>query len=224
MWIESGSMDKKSFLQLYWRNYIAIEKEFTKTLEYVTLDAGNYDTFSGAFIKLLLQTGSEIDISAKILCKYYNAHTIVKDINDYRNEIMKSEKDFSETKVNILHDCNIASFKPWESWNNSKNPIWWTVYNRVKHNRAEKGKVEKIEKDYYKFANLKNTLFALGGLYQALIYIYHYFVASSDKVRVPIPGSHLFELSGHKWDQVTFYQDMAFYMEDGYLFYQTGIY
>ena len=67
-------MDKKKFIQLYWKNYIAIDKEFTKTLEYITLDSDNFRAYSGAYIKLLLQIGNEIDITAKLLCRQYNNH------------------------------------------------------------------------------------------------------------------------------------------------------
>ena len=167
-------MDKDKFLQLYWRNYISIEKEFIRTLDYVTLDSENYGTFSSVFIKLMLQIGSEIDINAKLLCKIYNEHAKVKNIKDYRRIIINSEKDFCNAEVIILKKCNISSFKPWENWNNSENsenPYWWRVYNNVKHERMGSDKIEDVEKDNYKFANLKNTLFALGGLYQLLIYI-----------------------------------------------------
>ena len=222
-------MDKEKFLQLYWRNYISIEKEFTRTLDYVTLDSENYGTFSNAYIKLILQIGSEIDIDAKLLCKIYNEHAKVENIKHYRRVIINSEKDFCNTEVNILKKCNITSFKPWGSWNKSENlenPYWWRVYNNVKHERMGSDKIEDIEKEYYKFANLKNTLFALGGLYQLLIYIYFEWFGAKSEIKVPIPGSHLFELSGNKWNDIKFYQDIAFLMDDasGELFYETGIY
>jgi len=38
-------MDKHKFLQLYWKNYISIEKEFVQTLNYVALDEENYNVF-----------------------------------------------------------------------------------------------------------------------------------------------------------------------------------
>ncbi len=221
-------MDKDKFLQLYWRNYISIEKEFIRTLDYVTLDSENYGTFSSVFIKLMLQIGSEIDINAKLLCKIYNEHAKVKNIKDYRRIIINSEKDFCNAEVIILKKCNISSFKPWENWNNSENsenPYWWRVYNNVKHERMGSDKIEDVEKDNYKFANLKNTLFALGGLYQLLIYIYFEWFGAKSEIKVPIPGSHLFELSGNKWKNIKFYQDFAFLLDArGHLLYETGIY
>ena len=80
-------MDVEEFLGLYWRNYILLEKEFAETLEYITLDADNYNVYSARYIKLLLQIGSEIDINAKLLCSQYNAQSRAEKINHYRTEI-----------------------------------------------------------------------------------------------------------------------------------------
>lgn len=219
-------MDKEKFLQLYWRNYISIEKEFIRTLDYVTLDSENYRTFSSAYIKLILQIGSEIDIDAKLLCMLYNEHAKLKNMNDYRREIIKSENDFCNTEVNILKHCNVSSFRPWEKWtdnDNIENPDWWKVYNKIKHDRMG---MDEIKNDNYKSANLRNTLYALGGLYQLLIYIYFECFSEKSQIKVPIPGSHLFELSGNRWDKITFYQDIAFLLDSasGHLLYETGIY
>ena len=60
-------MNEDEFLGLYWKNYILLEKEFSETLEYITLDVDNYNVYSSRYIKLLLQIGSEIKYG-----KHYN--------------------------------------------------------------------------------------------------------------------------------------------------------
>lgn len=45
-------MDVEEFLGLYWRNYILLEKEFAETLEYITLDADNYNVYSASTVFL----------------------------------------------------------------------------------------------------------------------------------------------------------------------------
>lgn len=57
-------MSEEEFVNLYWKQYIMIEKEFRQTTKYVALDSINFKTYSDAYIKLLLQIGSEVDIVA----------------------------------------------------------------------------------------------------------------------------------------------------------------
>jgi len=219
-------MNEEEFLGLYWKNYILLEKEFTETLDYIDLDENNYNVYSSKYIKILLQIGSEIDINAKLLCKKYNPQSQAKNIDHYRNEITSNEMDFCNTKVDIIQYCNISSFMPWESWSQGVNPNWWTAYNKVKHERFQTGDIGGNRKEYYKFANLEYTLYALGGLYQLLIYYYFKLIdGTEDWVKVPIPGSRLFQLKGNQWDNVIFYQDVAFHVNDtGYLVCRTGVY
>lgn len=220
-------MNEEEFLGLYWKNYILLEKEFTETLEYITLDADNYSVYSSRYIKLLLQIGSEIDINARLFCKQYNSQSQAKNIDHYRNEITSNDVDFCNTKVNIMQHSNMPPFMPWESWNQGVNPNWWTAYNKVKHERFQAGNIGGANKEYYKFANLEYTVLALGGLYQLLIYRYFKLIDGTQNwVQTPIPGSHLFRLAGNKWDEVDFYQDVAFHVDTdtGYLLYESGVY
>ena len=144
-------MNEDEFLGLYWKNYILLEKEFSETLEYITLDVDNYNVYSARYIKLLLQIGSEIDINAKLLCSQYNAQSRAENINHYRTEITGNEVDFCNTKVNIIQHCNLSSFMPWESWSQGNNPDWWTAYNKVKHERFRTGNIGGNTKEYYKY-------------------------------------------------------------------------
>ena len=86
----------------------------------------------------------------------------------------------------------------WESWSQGNNPDWWIAYNKVKHERFRTGNIGGNTKEYYKFANLENILFALGGLYQLLIYRYSKLIDGTENwIQTPIPGSHLFKLTGN---------------------------
>ena len=55
-------MTENEFVNLYWKQYIMLEKEFRKTVKYVALDSINFETYSDAYVKLLIQIGSEVDI------------------------------------------------------------------------------------------------------------------------------------------------------------------
>lgn len=222
-------MDKHDFIHLYWKNYITIEKEFSGTLDYIALNMDNYDVFSPVYIKILLQVGSEIDIVAKLLCEHYDSSIKVNNIDEYRIEIMKRECNFGNIEIEVLQSKDNLLIKPWEAWgritNNGKgeNPSWWKVYNKVKHERNSIGTIDGRNKEYYKFANLKYTLFSLAGLYQLLIY-YYFDLAQGERVEVPLPGSRLFLLTGGKWNNIIFYQDIALYVDDsdGHLYSVSG--
>lgn len=222
-------MNKQDYIYLYWKNYISIEKEFTQTLNYVSLAEENYDTYSSAYIKILLQLGSEIDIVAKSYCQYHDEEFKGDKMSDYRSEIIRRKTDFSTTAVKILQSRTIFSVKPWELWgivkedNTEETPNWWKAYNKVKHDRYGSGCINNVEQNYYKFANLKYTLYSLSALYQLLIYFY-FDLAEEDRIKVPLPGSRMFVLSGGKWDDIIFYQDSAFYIDpsNGHFYMQSG--
>ena len=107
----------------------------------------------------------------------------------------------------------------------TSSPSWWLAYNAIKHNRTGKESIDGEEKECYKFANQKNTLHSLAGLYQILIY-YYYEVAKDEQLRLktPIPGSRLFVLKGGGWDSIGFFEDVAWYINDeGCLIFETGL-
>ncbi len=220
-------MEKSNFLRLYWQNYLLLEKEFIETFSYITLDTDNYNVYSLHYIKLLLQIGSEVDVNAKKLCEQYKTNHKLENMGDYMNVITNNESDFCETNIRIIYSCDIPLFTPWESWELGKSPYWWTAYNKVKHERFSTGKIGGVKKEYYKFANMKYTLFALGGFYNLLIYRYYMLNDKKDSpVNTHLHRSHLFQLAGNKWDNVNFYLDMAFYIknETGELVCETGLY
>lgn len=222
-------MNDLDFTNSYWKNYILLEKEFAATLNYVSLDMDNYSTFSSSYLKLILQIGSEIDVVTKALCNYYDETKAPENMNAYKDILMEHESDFYNIEVKIISARNKYSIKPWEAWEiqdigtNVNNPTWWKVYNKVKHHRNSIGTICGIEKEYFKFANLEYTLFALAGLYQLLIYFY-YELAKDDRIQTPLPGSRIFNLSGNKWNNIIFYHDSAFYINDstGHLHHRVG--
>ena len=65
-------MTSQVLLDYFWTHYIMLEKEFMTTILYVRIDKDNSNTYSDAYIKLLLQIGSEIDVVAKETCKLLN--------------------------------------------------------------------------------------------------------------------------------------------------------
>lgn len=210
----------EEYLMQYWRQYIMLEKEFVQTELYVSIHQDNLATFSAAYIKLLLQIGSEVDIVAKQLCKLYDPKFNKRTIDKYGECIRAGAPDFIVTYV--LAEIYGMKLTPWSDWN-LHSPYWWNAYNGNKHNRNETETINKMKKQNFKFANLQNTLDALAGLFQLNMIIFEKLALSEGKdVTVPLPGSRLFTLKGGRWDKVPFYRDMVLHINDGNLIAETG--
>lgn len=217
----------EQFDNLYWVNYVALEKEFLQTCKYVTLSDDNFDTYSSSYLKLLLEIGSEVDIVLKEYCKMLDASFAGSTVSDYRACVLAHEPSYLNQKVMVNE--GMINLTPWDNRDANGDyisPFWWKAYNKCKHCRTEVGMIEGQNKEYYKFANLKYTLNALAGLYQTYIFLYKILADSEGKeIKVPLPGSRIFRLDGGVWSSITFYKDVAFWIdENGYLIYETGRY
>jgi hypothetical protein len=109
---------------------------------------------------LLLAAASEIDVIAKLLCMKVSPNNNAENINEYRSILNPAFPNIKEIKVLIRRYG--LEFKPWTNWKRNQNPIWWTAYNKVKHERNI----------HYQKASLKNTLNATAGLFVMLLYLY----------------------------------------------------
>ena len=89
------------------------------------------------------------------------------------------------------------SLKPWDSWllESERNPIWWTRYNKVKHDRTTLNSRSKTP--YYEYANQGNVLKALGALFSLEMHICREIAPSKDIL--PVDPSKLFRMEGERW-------------------------
>ena len=212
-------------INLYWNQYISIEKEFAETVNYVALAEDNYRTYSDAYIKIMLQLGSEVDIALKLYCQTLDKQFSGENIDKYRDLIQKYRPEFCDQIVQVT--SNNIEIQPWNNWNklpSAINPYWWKAYNKIKHDRTNVGTIGSETKNYYKFANLQYVLQGLAGLYQTLIYLYYDMARLEDKsILTPLPGSRTFRLIGDQWNNINFYGDYAFYInKDGHLIMEYG--
>lgn len=145
----------------HWQYYISLMKDIGQLSQYIELTKENYQTFSIELVRLLLATGSEIDVVAKLLCEKVEAGVKCNNINEYRDVLMRSAPNISSVDISINRYSLV--FTPWASWTESKNPEWWKSYNQVKHHRSHE----------YQEANLENCLNALAGLCVLLSYLYY---------------------------------------------------
>lgn len=190
-----SEITEQLFKKIYWKNFIAIEDEFIKINSYVTLDTINYKTYSTAFLKLLLEVGSEIDIVCKLLCSIQFGRTDVSNINAYRDCILANIPNFVEVSAVTEEIREI----PWKNWL-AESPKWWKVYNGVKHNRFAMTTIDGECQEFYKFANLENVMKSLMALYQLEVYVLNYLIKEEGKDEIfSFLKSGLFSLDGGGW-------------------------
>lgn len=212
-------------LHHYYMEYALLEKEFCDTLPYLTLDICNKRAFSHAYVKILLQVGSLIDNVMKLFCRLLLQDIKIKtkyeknlNINAYKKYIGEyclepTEPKFYEQKIFIK--ISETYITPWENWNKGSSPVWWDIYNKLKHNRFEKIVIENTKKRKmrcysYKCANQEYTVLALGGLYQTIVYTYFQLQKKNNEKETPkiltsifAQKSKLFNMKGNFWASVT---------------------
>ena len=165
------------FYSRYWRYYLVLERDFLKIQSYVEFDVGdnttysdekilnkaNSETYSSEFIKQYQAICSEFDSVCKIICNHLGGEKC-GSIGRYAKLILNNYVDLPQKEVEVTN-MNISNdtiyLKPFSEWRLKsdncayKSPTWWEKYNKLKHNMVEN----------FKFANLKNVIFALAGLF-----------------------------------------------------------
>jgi hypothetical protein len=161
------------FNDKFWKYYLVLEKNVLETEQYITFDRDNYKCFSNEYIKIFQAICSEIDVVAKDYCEYVLGRPLILrnecNIEFYKKIIMQNQKYLPRYTVHskIIKEFN---YKPWISFGENKNPIWWKHYNSLKHRRTGTTNFKDIQNknkfiENYKLANLENVLYALSALF-----------------------------------------------------------
>lgn len=145
----------------HWNYFLSIEADLERLSRYVEFDELNYHCFSVEIARILMAAAAETDVVCKQICKSINAGSTADNIHNYRDEIVPAFPIIPRFEVRAPHYG--LRLKPWGEWNQPNGvPLWWTAYNKVKHERNTE----------YHRANLKNALNAVSGLFVACLYLY----------------------------------------------------
>jgi hypothetical protein len=158
-------MIKATSGKLHWNYFIALERDMESVSRYIEFAKPNFGVYSIELAHLLFAAASEVDVVAKLLCKIFSPAKRPKNINQYR-PILKAELPNLHTSKVFVPRYGL-SLVPWANWSGNANPIWWTSYNQVKHQRDI----------HFTRATLHNALNSLGGLLILTYYFYSYSLA-----------------------------------------------
>jgi hypothetical protein len=178
---------------IHWNYFLNLEQDLIVLSRYIEFSEKNYETYSQELAKVFLAASSEFDVVLKQICIIKGLNKSRPNIDDYRNTITSNLPLLCQEIVFI--DRYGMELEPLERWYNTsdKNPLWWTDYNTVKHNRNEG----------YMKANLKNTLNSMAAL--ALVNLYfHYFTFAQER---QMAMSEVFRHLKSEPDLISFNQD-----------------
>jgi hypothetical protein len=145
----------------HWNYLLALERDVERISRYVEFHEDNFSCFSVELARILLAAGAETDVVAKQVCRAANAGSVAENILQYRDEIVPMYPRLAG--FTLLLPRFGLTLKPWDEWTRRGGvPIWWTAYNKTKHERHSE----------FKRANLKNALNAVGGLLVMVLYLY----------------------------------------------------
>lgn len=169
-------MNEKDFFEIYWRYYLLLEKDFLTTKKYLEIDDYNKYAYSTEYSKQYQTICSEIDVFCKEFCKEIDSAFNGEKIQHYCKAITDNIINFSASKIFVKYWGK--EICPWKDWSykiqtdrngnqrirSKSNPKWWTLYNKVKHQRTTKlSSYNNIP--FYKYANQENIVNSLGALY-----------------------------------------------------------
>lgn len=145
-----------------WNYFLALERDFLRSTEFVEPNNSNFPSFSNWYAKLLLLVGSEVDVVAKQICAGCPNGQSASNICDYRKVMTTTFPGMHDVEIEVPRYS--LALKPWISWgaNPPTIPQWWKDYNSVKHERNAN----------FPKANLENVLNCFAGLLILELYYY----------------------------------------------------
>lgn len=185
-----------------WHYFLALERDFVETTDFVEPRSANFATFSNAYAKLLLLVGSEVDVVAKQLCAGCPTGQSSSNIVQYQAAITSAFPGMHATTVKVSRYG--LEFTPWQIWGaqSPTSPTWWKAYNEVKHSRDSS----------FDKANLGNLFDAFAGLLVLELYLYRRLDDLQPRPRLFDRGfpQTITTGSGHNLPGLTYTNDGAF--------------
>lgn len=187
--VKGEKMTKNEFENSYWKQYLALEKEFINIGRYITIEPDNYHTYSVMLQKFILEVGSEIDNVMKELCDLVGKENIT--ISEYYEPITTEFPNLTNQEI-VINGYEIKPFDGWNASQPSKSLKFWNKYNSIKHNRITNKKE----------ASLETAIMALGGLFILEMYEINRIYLNDSDVCTNFPTdnseSELFKLNNWK--------------------------
>lgn len=144
-WLEEGD--------IHWAYFLTLEEDLHRLSRFIDISEGNFSTHSIECTRLLLASCSEAEVVLKLAAGL--------EQGKYLKDCLVSLGEEASLLVggSVLVRRSGLEIQPWQAWASRELPFWWSAHNAVKHDRSRS----------YEEANLKNALYALAGLFAAVL-------------------------------------------------------
>lgn len=201
-------INAKIFVKSYWNYYLELEEQFSSIRRYVDFSSKNNNTFSMEFLKLLQAVCSEIDVVAKVIDGYIYPEFDGGPIAKWGYYVKQTFTTISSQIVVFNDEYDVQPWAKWELLKETKlgkngrprtnyklkdklkHPVWWTAYNKSKHERTSPYNNSNIN---YNRANLKNVVASFAALY-ILESLFFEYICEKEECDIKIQQSKLFVL------------------------------
>lgn len=132
--------------EMYWKNFLYLEKRFEELTRYVDLHEDNLPTFSVEIMNLYLSACSEIEAVYKEIFSKVGESMNFDEFKAEVASLNESWKEFLKQPVTI--DGYLQEIYPFrliiENTEESTYSKWWKNHNAIKHNRQYEWKNAKL--------------------------------------------------------------------------------
>lgn len=140
-----------------WNYFLMLESDLDNTSRFIE-PAGQENTYSFEFAKLLILACTEVESVFKAICRETKGEEVEGSIATYKEVILGKYPKIVETAVNVKRlGYNIEPFKGWDTGRLE----WWGSYQHVKHSRGH----------FFAEATYFNAVSALAALYILIFYL-----------------------------------------------------
>lgn len=175
-------MSQQLVRSVHWAFFVAIEHDLETVFRYVEPVQANFGVHSLEISRVLFAACAECEIVLKEIVRLSGVDPVPLKFPGLRTHFRSHHPHFA-AEVARIPRYELGS-DPWENWRDnpqspfptfagiareqwdgcraSGTPVWWTAYNKVKHQRVT----------HYQAGNLSNAIDAVAALFTAVTYLH----------------------------------------------------
>lgn len=119
----------------HWRYFLLLEEDLDRALRVVEPDPTNLGVFGLDLARQLVGVCAQFEVVARLLCGERVPNAPVRKIGEICSTLLQIEPKLLQAEAWILWRTD--RLRPFDSWQPSQPPPWWSAYNKVKHDPAK---------------------------------------------------------------------------------------